>query len=229
METLLVNTDIPCTARQIPYRRKEIVDQVLDIFGKVEERHTLFHNHTEKGVIRRYPRVHYRSHNGLLVLFVWGEAVDITKRLIMMADPDNIKHKLHINNTSMKLVKENFTKSDKNQYYRLMDWVPMNNDAYNKWKKSFTMKERLEILDFAIDINLKILASVFMSNEEAQKVSGELFMINEIKSQTVFENKVIGANVIFRTKYNLPKNFALGRNVSIGTGTYKKLINNPEK
>lgn len=226
METLLVNTDILCTARQIPDRRKEIIDQVLDMFGKNDERHRLFHNHEEDHLIRKYSNVHYRSHRGKLVIFGWGEAVDVLKKMVMNSDPD--KHFIHINNSNMKVAKSSFVEADRYQYYRLKDWVAMNNETYNKWKHSYTMTERLKILNNAINGNLKTLASIFIPKDESQKVEGELFMIQEIKTQSVFGNNVIGCNVIFKTKYHLPEDFALGRNVSLGVGTYRKLRVNPE-
>ncbi len=224
MQSLIIKTDVTCSPRQLPEKRKEVVNQVLDLFGKGDERHRLFHNHEEEYLIRGYSNIHYRSHRGKLVIFGWGEAVDVLKAMIMEADPD--KHLVNINNCGMKLAKNSFTKADRYQYYRLMDWVPMNNKTYNIWKHSHSMTERLKILDNAINGNLKTLASIFMV-EKLENEMGKLFLIREIKTQEIFGNKVIGCNVIFKTKYHLPENFALGRNLSLGVGTYKKLRNNP--
>ena len=223
MQSLIIKTDISCSPRDLYDMRDMVNKQAKELLGEDDNRFKMFNNHE---LPNKYSHIHYRCHYRKFVIFGWGEAVDVLKDMIIKSDPD--KHPVNINNCVMKLTKNSFTKADKYQYYRLMDWVPMDNETYNTWKQSYSMTERLKILNNAINGNLKILASIFMTKDESQKVEGELFMIHEIKTQEIFGNNVIGCNVIFKTRYHLPENFALGRNVSLGVGTYKKLRNNPE-
>jgi hypothetical protein len=54
-------------------------------------------------------------------------------------------------------------------------------------------------------------------------------MITGRKPMKIYGNKMMGLNVIFKTKAHLPEGLALGRCISLGTGTYQKLKNNPEQ
>jgi len=67
-----------------------------------------------------------------------------------------------------------------------------------------------------------------LTDDEAQALNGEIYMLKQAKSQKLYGNRVMGFNVIFKTPYLLPANAALGRGVSLGAGTFQKLKVNPE-
>lgn len=229
MQTLTIKTNIHCPPAQLEYRRKDIITQAIDVLGR-DGAHDLFHNHQGEKAIRRYPLIQYRVHDRKLQIFAVGEAVPVLMQVIVKAELDNTAHRINLNNVEMTTGKASLIKSDRYQYYRLMDWVALNNDTFNnKWKKTFSMIERIPLLDQAITGHLRILGSQFMDDEESQKMDGVLYMVNGKKPMKVYGNTMMGLNVLFKTRYILPEGFALGRCISLGAGTFQMCKTNPEE
>ena len=228
MQTTLINTTIPCYPANLEKMRKNIITQAIDVLGR-DGAHDLFHNHKGRKALHRYPLIQYRVHNHKLSLFAVGEAVPALLKVVTEADLDNRAHLMTLNNVTIQKTKAEIKPSNRDEYYRLMDWIAFNNETFNdKWNKTFTLIERVGLLNNAISGHLKILGKQLLSTEEATSMDGELYMLTHRKTQLLYGNKVMGFNVIFRTKFHLPEFFALGRGVSLGAGTFQKLRNNPE-
>jgi len=228
MQTLLINTSIPSRPLDIGNRRKNIISQAIDVLGR-DGAHDLFHNHKGQKALHRYPLIQYRVSNNMLTLFAIGEAVPALIKVVVDADLDNRSHRITLNNVTMQKGKAELTPSKRNEYYRLMDWVAFNNEVFNeKWNTSYSFLERVGLLNDAISGHLRVLGYQLLPQEDVQKIEGELYMLTNRKTQDLYGNKVMGFNVIFKTPYHLPENFALGRGISLGTGTFQKLRNNPE-
>jgi len=228
MQTLIVNTSIPCSPRQLTQRRKDISAQAVDILGK-EGAHDLFHNHQEGKTVHRYPLIQYRVQSRKLCVFAIGDAASILLRVIIEADLNNPRHLLTLNSIKLQQNLAEISPSPRFEYYRLMDWVAFNSETYKqKWNASYSLLERVTLLNQAITGHLRVLGHQFLSKEEVANMHGELYMLTQRKTQSLYGNQVMGFNVIFKTPYHLPKHFSLGRGISIGAGTFRRLKSNPE-
>ncbi len=228
MQTLLIKTSIPCRPQNLSNRRKNIISQAIDVLGR-EGAHNLFHNHKERKALHRYPLIQYRVQNNLLSIFAIGEAVSVLIKVVVEADLENTAHRITLNNVRMQKGKAEITKSSRNEYYRLMDWIAFNNETFNeKWRRSYSLLERVGLLNNAITGHLRILGHQLEQRDELEGIQGELMMITSTKDQMVYGQKMMGLNVIFRTPYHLPEYCALGRSISIGAGTFQKLRTHPE-
>ena len=197
-DTLLVETDMSCRHSDLEQMRKRIIAQAIDILARNED-HSVFHNHIADQEVWRYPYIHYRSRGKKFVLFAWGKAVPILLKIITHAQTDNKKHLIHINNCRFSKRSASWDGSHRNEYYRLFDWVALNNTTYkSKWMTSFSLLERVEILNQCLTGHLRILASIFIIGKaEESLISGELFSLSKVKSQRIFGNEVLGFNIIF--------------------------------
>lgn len=229
MQTLKIKTNIYCPPSQLEYRRKDIITQAIDVLGR-DGSHDLFHNHKGEKAVHRYPLIQYRVHGNKLHLLALGEGVPALLKVIIDAEMDNPAHRINLNNVEMTKGKAEMKASEKWEYYRLMDWVALNNKNFNeKWLQSYSLIERVGILNEAITGHLRRMRAAIHGSELDIDLNGELYMITGRKPMKIYGNKMMGLNVIFKTKAHLPEELALGRCISLGTGTYQKLKNNPEQ
>ena len=230
MQTLLIKTNIHCPPTQLEYRRKDIITQAIDVLGR-DGAHDLFHNHQGEKAVHRYPLIQYRVHGNKLHLFAVGKGVDALLSIVIGAELDNRAHRVNLNNVVMTKGMADMKPSKEYQYYRLMDWIALNNETFNKeWKQCFSLVERAKILDRAITGHLRRMNQVLNEDnmDALADMDGELFMITARKPMKIYGNTLMGLNVIFKAKAYLPEDMALGRCISLGAGTFQRLRESPE-
>lgn len=192
-------------------------------FGQMfREESELLHNHMGNGEYRyEYPKVQYKVIDRTPFLVGIGEGAELLRELFL-----KIKE-LDINGTTYPVHQKNIEgrnrdtgvteKSQKYQFQTL--WMAMNQKNYERYKEA-DMLEKRELLERILIGNcLSFFKSIDHFVEEKLKVNGSF---NE-KSTHFKNNRMLAFEGMFTANIHLPDYVGLGKAVSRGFGTVKRV------
>lgn len=198
---------------------------IIDSIGFVQSSYPalrFFHNHNEASEKQvRYPLVQYRSFKGRPQLIAFGDAIPLVKEWIV-SNQRRDGFSLPYISEQPKSANVIIQSSDTPIYYRLMDWLALNTENYNRWKSTPLMKDRILILEQALTGHIRRIVEVFGEAKMEEAPIAELVLLANIKTVQGYHHKDMAFNVIFRSNVQIPECLAIGKSVSIGFGTQQK-------
>jgi hypothetical protein len=206
-----------------PMLTRAVRNQILFILNKSED---LFHNHKPDGrVFYRYPKVQYKVINGKICVLGIGE--EATQKVANLQIPYTWElDGCRIRVKDQKIFYNDLKMSEGGDYIYdfITPWVAMNQKNFQKYQELGSEKEKKEFLE-------KLLR-----NELISVAKGIQYQIKERISVTVFRPKSVkvpfkdtffmGMYLSFRCNLNIPSLLGIGRCVSHGFGTIKKVWQN---
>ncbi len=185
----------------------------------------LFHNHSASGNIYRYPKIQYKLINRKASILCIEEGIEGIQDFF-----SNTDWKLQIGdkNNEIKVDTINVRQHriaiwDNIFYYKIYNWLPLNQDNYIKFKALEELSERICFLERMLLGNiLSFLQGIGLFVDE--KIEVKIKSIQDEKLMNYKEQQMQAFTLVFRTNISLPNFIGLGKGSSVGFGVIKEII-----
>ena len=207
----------------------EIAPQEIQFFrgaviASLNEKDILFHNHTENGVIYRYPRIQYKRIHKKAAIICVKEGIKSIGELFCAG---NYHYKFGEREVDMLIETINTYQADiafceEPKRYRLLNWLPLNSENYKEYQAIEGLAQRITFLEEKLIGNLLSFFTEMGFRAEQQI---ELH-ITDITGQRLARYKgvkLMAFDVEFKTNLILPQYIGLGKSASVGFGTLTKV------
>jgi hypothetical protein len=183
----------------------------------------LFHNHRgeelDTAFHYRYPLIQYRVWDGKAELWAVGEGCEAIRRWLR-----DIPESLQIGKTEvpMRISKLRETSHElamlpEPRLYRLMDYMPFDQQQYKDWQQAPHLTARLGLLERVLTSQVLGFASA-MNYQLPRRLDLHLMSIRETRRLKFRSHSRLGFNLVFRANLSLPDKMALGHHVARGFG-----------
>ena len=213
IRTLLIQFDNDIDVHEVPLFRGAIIHSL-------NNKLTLFHNHTKDGYRYRYPMIQYKRIRKKAALFCIGEGVDQVGELFCSFTPQ-----IRIGNREVELKVESITPSnflvqqwDTPYSYRLRRWLPLNTDNYIKYESLDSLSEKISFLENILVANILSFSkgiNLFLKDKVVCKITN---ILNQ-KSVKLKGVKLLAIDLEFKCNVSLPNYMGLGKSASLNFGT----------
>lgn len=194
---------------------------------KVGLEHDWYHNHNNTGegpdYYYRYPLIQYKSNGERPVVLYLGDAVEEAHHFFSQADWDlTIDGELYRAQPNKLEIKEFGVRIlDEPREYRLLNWLPLNQDNFQKYQVMEHAAERLEFLEDLLANHILVMGKGIGWQVEDAVIPSIL----EIVSERYVHHKrqhVLAFTLRFKVNVFLPDFVGLGRSVSHGFGVVRR-------
>ncbi len=149
LRTLTVRFDLPIRFEELSKFRGAIINLT-------KEKNDLFHNHSETGVIYRYPKIQYKKLAGQAALLCIDEG---TEAIHDFFNGFKGSLKLGSENLDLKVVQIKANQTNVGIWdtifdYHLANWLPLNQENYQRFQESESLHEKIQILENVLIGNL---------------------------------------------------------------------------
>ena len=200
------------------------------VIASLNEKDILFHNHTESGVVYRYPRIQYKRIHKKAAIVCVKEGI---KSIGEFFCADNYNYKIGEREVDMRIETINTYHTDIDfceelRRYRLLNWLPLNSENYKEYQTIEGMAQRITFLEEKLIGNLLSFFTEMGFRAEQQI---ELH-ITDITGQRLAHYKgvkLMAFDIEFKVNLTLPQYIGLGKSVSVGFGTLTKIINSNQE
>lgn len=193
-------------------------------FANKFNNYLLLHNHLGNNkFLYQYPRIQYKTINHTKIILGLAEGVDVLQSIYNQYDQIVLAgHTYQIFSKEISLKIEDFGIAPENIKYKfLAPWFALNGENYQRYK-NYNYSERTDQLKSILIRNIMAIAKTFQ-----YFVDSKIIVNTNLKETSIkFKGKdVIGFLGTFQVNFNLPNYIGLGKSVSRGFGTIKKLNN----
>jgi len=196
--------------------------------GNVFKEHDLIHNHdtTTGRPIYRYPLIQFKlMDNTPVIIALTDRAVEIFKEIFMATDEIIIDGKVIPvveKDLAVESCKFGFS-SEIFVYEFLSPWIGLNQKNHRTYAALETQQKKTDLLKRILTGNILSMAKYLdVHLEPDQRIRTEV-QLKQTKV-TLKGNSMAGFKGIFKTNFMLPDYAGLGKSVSRGFGTVKKLL-----
>lgn len=181
----------------------------------------LLHNHKDDKFIYRYPKIQYKVINEKPIIIGINEGVNVITDIALKDDGIIIKDK-YINTFEKKISINNEEYGETKDYIKykfLSPWIALNQKNIDNYRNSNDMDKE------------EILKKILIGNIISMSKGLNYTVNNQIKCWINLEKRQVkmkGINHIgfigeFKVNFKIPDYFGIGKNVSKGFGTIKKM------
>lgn len=172
------------------------------------------------GLLYRYPLIHYRVIKGRAAIFGLSEGAEAIRHWLLkhsgtlqMGGRD---YDLYID--GMKEQPHELRMLPYMQGYRLMDYVPLNQENYRIWQKAQNYHARIDLLERMLTGHIISFANA-AAWRIPERFKVEIMLVNDTRSIKLHGVSRLAFNLIYKTNIDLAPGIALGRGISHGFGT----------
>lgn len=219
LNVLIVQFANPIDREEIPFFRGAIVNVVQDK-GAV-----FFHNHTEEGLVYRYPLIQYKRIRQKAAIVCVGDGTEAIGQFFSSCD-----FNLNIGNRPLALEVESIKPNkvlvqvwDSMFCYTIRKWLPFNKENYEQYTKLDSLAEKYALLERLLVGNILSFAKGVGIRFDKQ-VECRITDVSEPMSIMHKGVNLMGFDVAFKTNVSLPDYIGLGKGVSVGKGMVKRMI-----
>jgi len=203
---------------------KEDSAKLRGFFARKFNGYLLLHNHLGNNkFLYQYPRIQYKTIDQVKVILGLAEGIDILQSIYNQYDKITLDgHSYQIFTKEIILKEEDFGIVAKNLKYKfLIPWFALNEENYQRYK-NYNYSERTDQLRSILIRNIMAMAKTFQ-----YFIESKIIVNTSLKETTIkFKGKdAIGFLGNFQVNFNLPDYIGLGKSVSRGFGTIKKINN----
>lgn len=194
------------------------------VISSMENAPIQFHNHGETGLVYSYPLIQYKSINGKAFIICINDSIKSTGNLFM-----EYQQQLKIGNRELMFPIKNINitdlavgQSENPIEYSIAYWLPFNQDNYNKFKDLKKLSEQCCFLE-------KILVGNIISFAKGAgiyldfKIDCAIQSIEKTNIAKFKDVKMTAYDLRFTCNVSLPNYIGLGKGVSHGFGTIRKI------
>ena len=184
----------------------------------------LLHNHLGNNkFLYQYPRIQYKTIDFAKVVLGLEEGVNVLQNIYNQYDKITLDgHSYRIFSKEIILKEEDFGIAPKNIRYKfLTPWFALNEENYQRYK-NYNYSERTDQLRSILIRNIMAIAKTFQ-----YFIDSKIMVNTKLRETTIkFKGKdVIGFLGTFQVNFDFPDYIGLGKSVSRGFGTIKKINN----
>ena len=195
--------------------------------GNLYKKYDLIHNHREDGSsITRYPLIQFKLIDKTpSIIAITEKAIEVFSKIFLSMDEviiDNFKIPVHEKELKVETCEAGFT--DETMVYEIISpWVALNKDNYTKYRQTKTYDEQTMLLEKILIGNIMSMSKglgIHLNDDERIKISLKHKHVRA-KLKGIPMSAFTG---IFKTNYIIPDYFGIGKSVSRGYGTIKKIL-----
>jgi hypothetical protein len=201
------------------------VHKMRGFIGDVFKEHDLVHNHdVETGkVIYRYPLIQFKViDNSPVIIALTEKAVNVFGEIFMKLDHIKIEElTIPVNEKELSVEEDQFGMTKEMiQYEFIHPWVALNQENYKKYHELESFAQKKEMLSSVMIGNILSMSKYLdYTVKDEIKIETTLKPVN-INLKTKSMMGFIGG---FRTNFEIPDLCGLGKSVSRGYGTVKRV------
>ena len=219
MEESLKHLRILTIRFDLPIRYEELSKFRGAIINLTKEKNDFFHNHSETGVIYRYPKIQYKKLGGKAALVCIDEGTEaihdffagFQHPFILGTDITELKvEDIKANQFNVGVWENSFD-------YQLANWLPLNQENYQKFNEVESYHEKMKILESVLLGNLLTFCEgIGIDPERPIKAS----IIRIVKEKRIrYRGQVMQAyDVDIKTNLSIPNFIGLGKGSGLGCG-----------
>ena len=201
------------------------IHKMRGYIGNLFKEYDLIHNHGEDGKnIFRYPRIQFKTTDkkNPVILAIGDDAIKIFGEIFMTLDHLDIEGKyIPINEKELSVTDCPFGISENTITYEFIhSWIALNQKNYPEYQALETVKEKREMLSRILAGNLISMSKGLGYTVPARIKAETTLNTTKVKLKGV---DIIGFIGIFRTNFEIPDFFGIGKSVSRGFGTVKRI------
>ena len=209
----------------------EITPQEIQFFrgaviASLNEKDILFHNHTESGVVYRYPRIQYKRIHKKAAIVCVKEGIKSIGELFCA---ESYHYKFGEREVDMRIDTINTYQTDidfceEPKRYRLLNWLPLNSENYKEYQEIEGMAHRITFLEEKLIGNLLSFFTE-MGFRAEQQIELHITDITDQRLAHYKGVKLMAFDIEFKVNLVLPQYIGLGKSASIGYGTLTRITN----
>ncbi len=201
--------------------------QLRGYIGNLYKEYDLIHNHTENGsVIVRYPLIQFKIIDKVpSIIAVTDKAIEVFSKIFLSLDEvilKGIKIPIHEKDLTIEKCEVGYS-TDTLVYEFASPWMALNEINYRKFRECKSYDERNRLLEKILIGNIMSLSKglgIHLDNDQRINVS-----LKHHHVRTKFKGiNMSGFKGIFKTNYIIPDYIGIGKSVSRGFGTIKKIL-----
>lgn len=188
--------------------------------------YTLLHQHLEGDkFLYKYPCVQYKIMDNTPLILGIEKGVDVLKKIYDKYQSINLdSHTYDIMEKNIILKEEEFGISNKFLHYHfLTPWLALNEENYEKYKSCVTWGEKKELLGKILIGNI-ISMSKGLGYMVTEPIKANIGKMNEVPA-SLKGTPMLGFLGIFSVNFEIPDYWGIGKSVSRGFGTVKRIKN----
>lgn len=203
----------------LPIRYEELSRFRGAIINLTKEKNDFFHNHTETGVIYRYPKIQYKKLGGKAALVCIDEGTEAIhdffagfhQPFILGTEVTELKVE------DIKANQFNVGVWDSSFEYQLANWLPLNQENYLKYNEVESYHEKMQILESVLMGNLLTFCEGIGIAPERPLKAAITRIVNEKKLK--YRGQLMQAyDVDIKTNLSIPDFIGLGKGSGLGYG-----------
>ena len=185
----------------------------------------MYHNHSESGVLYRYPLIQYKRINQCAAIVAIDAGVDVMGQSLSSGVSSlcigNRQEVFSVCDVKSRMVLVQVWNGEFD--YALRKWLPLNSKNYEEYEKIEILSDRISFLE-------RILIGNIISFAKGIGVSLDKHIecaILSIDSQAFMIYKgvrMLSLDLKFKTNVSLPNFIGIGKGVSLGFGTVHKCV-----
>jgi len=203
----------------LPVRNEDLPNFRGAVINTTQGNNDLFHNHSDEGVIYRYPRVQYKKINGKAALVCFQEGTEAIHEFFSKTDWSlrlgKEKHEIKV--LDIRAHQFNVGIWDSDFRYSMTNWLPLNQENYLKFHKAESLTEKTAILENVLLGNFLTFAQE-MNVDTSKKIKAVITRIAREKVLPFHGQLMQSYDLHFSTNLSIPDYVSLGKGASIGFG-----------
>lgn len=203
----------------IPFDTKNYQSSEGAIIHLTKEKNAFFHNHSETEVINQYPKIQYKKIRGKAALICIDEGTEAIHDFFAGF------HEPFIFGTEQRELKVEDIKAhsfnvgvwDNSFEYQLANWLPLNQENYQKYNEVESYHEKMQILESVLLSNVLTFCEGIEVNAERPIKAAITRIVNEKK--IMYKGTLMQAyDVDIKTNFLMPNFIGLGKGSGLGYG-----------
>jgi len=216
IRTVMVLFDLPIMNEELSQFRGAVIETT-------RRNNDLYHNHSDEGVIYRYPAIQYKKISGKAALVCYEKGTEAIHDFF-----SNTDWKLRIGQRQeevrvLEVKARQFNVGVWENWfdYHLLNWMPLNQDNYKRYQQAESYAEKMAILESILLGNLLTFCEGmgFRPNKEVKAV------ITHVKRDKIasYRGQIMQTfDLTFRSNLSVPDYAALGKGASVGFGLVRR-------
>lgn len=206
------------------YLNKKDAEKVRGYLGNIFWYNPIAHNHdVNNKFIYKYPSIQYKIVNGKCLLIGFNEGIEIIKETFNNLETINIDGSWEeVVGKGLEYSKELFMLTyEKINYTFLTPWLALNEKNYEKYVMVGSWEKRKKLLESILIGNI-ISISKSLGYTVSEPINVEIQKMREVKTK-LKGTSMLGFLGTFSVNFEIPDYWGIGKSVSRGFGTIKKL------
>ncbi|MCF6183081.1 MAG: hypothetical protein L3J56_00400 [Bacteroidales bacterium] len=194
------------------------------VIKMVGRENILFHNHLNKDYRFAYPLIQYKRINKKPHILCIEDGVDEAHKFFINRQEGLLlgERPYELKVDAIHLYKHEIKLNGALHKYNIKDWLPLSQKNYLEYKCLDTQIEKIKFLERILIGNILSLAKgISWTIEEELKLN--ILEIKNTHKVKMKKTERLAFSLSFQSNIQLPNNIGLGRNVSLGFGTVKKM------